>query len=115
MLDVLYLGSHNWISPAPIVPTPFSCFPSVQELLLILHRRVAYFEDSRFRHLSSLIFQAILVFVPGTLDSNCRHIFGDRNVGGCFLDTLEMVGFLPGLVVSCAFSPFYQFGIMAWN
>ena len=24
-------------------------------------------------------------------------------------------GGFPGLVGSCAFSPFYQFGIMAWN
>ena len=24
-------------------------------------------------------------------------------------------GVFPGLVGSCAFSPFYQFGIMAWN
>ena len=56
-----------------------------------------------------------LFFVPSMLDSSCRHIFGDKNVGGCFLDTLELGGFLPGMVVSYAFSPFYQFGIMAWN
>ena len=58
-----------------------------------------------------------------TLDSNCRYVFGDRNVGECFQDTLELGGgggggggalFL-GLVGSCALSPFYQFGIRAWN
>ena len=122
MLDALFLGNHNWILLAPIVSTPFSSFPSIQELLLILRRRVACFSYSFFRRcLSSPIFQVSLVFVPGTLDSSCRHISGDRNVGGCFLDTLEPGGggggggggVLLGLVVSCAFSPFYQFGIMA--
>ena len=99
MLDALFLGNHNCILLAPIVSTPFSCFA-----------------DSFFRRcLSSLIFQVNLVFVPGTLDSNCQHIFDNKNIGGCFLDTLELGGFLPGLIVSCAFSPFYQFGIMAWN
>ena len=95
MLDALYLGSHNWISPAPIVPTPFSCFPSVQELLLILRCRVACFADSLFRCLSSPIFQVSLIYVSGTLDSICRRMSGDRNVGGCFLDTLELGGVFP--------------------
>ena len=116
MLDALFLGNHNWILPAPIVFTPFSCFHFFQELMLILLYRVACFANSFFRScLSSLIFQVSLVVVPSTLDSSCRHISGDKNVGGCFLDTLELWGFLPGMVVSCAFSPFYQFGIMAWN
>ena len=124
MLDALFLGNHNWILPAPTVSTPFFCFPFVQELMLILLYRVACFADSFFRCcLSSLIFQvSLVVVVPGTLDSSCRHISGDKNVGGCFLDTLELGGgggggvggwgFLSGMVVSCAFSPFYQFGIM---
>ena len=72
--------------------TPFSCFPFVQELLLILHCSVACFTDTFFRHLSSPIFQVSLIFVLGTLDSSFRHVFDDRNVGGCFLDTLELRG-----------------------
>ena len=51
----------------------------------------------------------------GTLDSNCWHVSGNKIVGGCFHDTLEVGVIFPGLVGSCAFSPFYQFGIMAWN
>ena len=71
MLDALFLGNHNWILPAPIVSTPFSCFPSVKELLLILRRRVACFADSFFkRSLSSPIFQVNFIFVLGTLDSS---------------------------------------------
>ena len=115
MLDALFLGNHNWILPAPIMSTPFSCFPSVQELMLILPCRVTCFADSLFRRSSSLIFQVRLVFVPGTLDTSCRHVSGDGNVGGCFLDTLELGGFFPGLVGSCAFLPFCQFGITTWN
>ena len=117
MLDALYLGSHNWISPAPIVFTSFSCFPSTQELLLILRCRVAYFADCLFKRLFSHIFQVSLIFVPGMLDSSCRHVFDDRNVGGCFQDTLELRG---GGVVSwsgrfiCVLA-IYQFGIMVWN
>ena len=95
MLDVICLGSHNWISPAPIMSTPFSCFPSVQELLLILRRRVACFTNSLFRRLSSPIFQVSLIFFPGILNSSCRCVFGDRNVGGCFLDTFELRGVFP--------------------
>ena len=72
--------------------TPFSCFPFVQELLLILRRRVACFVDSFFRRLFSPIFQVTLIFVSGTLDSSCRRVFGDRNVGGCFLDMLKLGG-----------------------
>ena len=90
MLDALYLGSHNWISPAPIVSTPFSCFPSVQELLLIPRCKVACFADNLFKHLSSPIFQVSLVFVLGTLDSSCWHVSDDRNIGGCFLGMLEL-------------------------
>ena len=115
MLDVLYLGSHNWISPTPIVSTQFSCFSSIQELLLILRCRVACFADSHSRRFSSLIFQVSLVFVSGMLDSHCRHVSGNRNVGGCFLDMLELGVIFPGLVGACAFSSFYQFGIIAWN
>ena len=77
------------------MPTPFSCLSSIQELLLILRYRVACFANSLFRRLSSLIFQVNLVFVPSTLDSSCQHVFDDRNVGGCFLDTLELGGFFP--------------------
>ena len=83
--------------------------------MLILRCRVACFADSLFRHLSSPTFQVSLVFIPGTLDSSCRHVSRDTNVGECFFDTLGMGGFFLGLVGSCAFSPFYQFGIMAWN
>ena len=94
MLDALFLGNHNWILPAPIVSTPFSCFPSVQELLLILHRRVACFADSFFKCcLSSPIFQVNFIFVLGTLDSSCLRVFGGWNVGGCFLDMLGLGGF----------------------
>ena len=92
MLDGLYLGSHNWISPAPIVFTPFSCFPSAQELLLILCCRVACFLDCLSRRSFSPIFQVSLVFVLDTLDSSCQHVFGDRNVGGCFQVALELGG-----------------------
>ena len=114
MIDALFLGDHSWILPVPIVSTPFSCFPFVQELMLILRRRVMCFAYSIFKHLSSLIFQVSLVFVLGTLDSSFRHISDDKNVGGCFLNMLELGGGgLLGMVVSCAFSPFYQFGIMA--
>ena len=78
--------------------------------------RVVCFVNSLFRRLSSSIFQVSLVFVPGMLDSSCRHVSDDRNVGGCFLDTLELggggggggvFGGFPSLVGSCAFSPFY--------
>ena len=65
-------------------------FPYVQELLLLLRCRVACFTDSLFKRLSSPIYQVTLVFVSGTLDSSCRHVSGDRNVGGCFLNTLEL-------------------------
>ena len=95
MLDALYLGSHNWILLAPIVPITFFCFPSVQELLLILCCKVVCFVDSLFRHLSSLIFQVSLIFVLGRLDSSCRRVSSDKNVGGCFLDTLELEGVSP--------------------
>ena len=92
MLDALYLGSHNWISPAPIVFTPFSCFPFAQELLLILCYRVACFSDCLSRRSFSLIFQVSLIFVLDTLDSSFQHVFGDKNVGGCFQVTLELRG-----------------------
>ena len=92
MLDALYLGSHNWFSPSPIVSTPFPCFHFVQELLLILCCRVVCFTDSIFRRLSSPIFQVSLVFVLGMSDSNCRHVSDDMNVEGCFLDTLKLGG-----------------------
>ena len=117
MLDALYLGSHNWISHASIVSTPLSCFPFVQELLLILHCKVVCIVDSLFRRLSSPIFQVSLVFVPGTLNfsfrqQECRRVFsrhvgrgGGGGGGGGFL----------GPMGSCAFSPFYQFGMTAWN
>ena len=95
MLNALYLGSHNLISPVPIVSTPFSCFPSVQELLMILRCRVACFADSLFRRFSSPNFQVSLIFVLSMLDSSCRRVFGDKNVGGCFLDMLELGGVFP--------------------
>ena len=125
MLDALYLGSHNWISLAPIVSIPLYYFPPIQELLLILRRKVACFVDSLFRRLSSPIFQVSLVFIAGTLDSSCQHVSSDRNVGGCFFGHAKTGwggggggggggGFL-GPVGSCAFSPFYQFGITTWN
>ena len=72
--------------------TPFSYFLSNQELLLILRCKVACFVDSPLRRLSSLIFQVSLVFVPGTVDSSYQHVYGDRNIGGCFLDMLELGG-----------------------
>ena len=72
--------------------TPFSCFPFVQELLLILRCRVVCLADGLFRRLSSLNFQVSLIFVPGMSYSNCWHVSDDRNVGGCFLDTLELGG-----------------------
>ena len=106
MLDALLLGNHNWILPAPITSTPFSCFPSVQKLLLILCSRVTCFADSIFRHSSSPIFQVSLVFVPGTLGFGCRHVSGDGNVRGCFLDTLELRGFFLGLWVHVCSHPF---------
>ena len=60
------------------------------------------------------------------LDSSCRLVSGDRNVGGCFLDMLELMGGrgeggggggggFSSLVGSCVFSPFYQFGITPWK
>ena len=74
--------------------------------------------DCLSRRLFSLIFQVSLVFVLGTLDSsfrqqdrrrvfsgNARTEGGGGGGGGGF----------PGLVGSCTFSSFYQFGIMAWN
>ena len=92
MLDTLFLGNHNWILPAPIVSKPFSYFPSVQELLLILCRRVTCFTDSLFKRLSSPIFQVRFLFVSGTLDSSCRRVSGNKNVRGCFLDMLGLGG-----------------------
>ena len=115
MLDALFLGNHNWILLAPIVSTPFPYFLPVQELLLILRRRAVCFADNLFRRSSSPIFQVSLVYVPGTLDSSCRHVSDDENLGGCFLDTLELGVFSFGLVGSCAFSPFCQSGITVWN
>ena len=73
--------------------TPFSCFPYVQELLRILCCRVACFTDSLFRCSSFPTFQISLVYVPGTLDSSCQHVYDDGNVGGCFLGMLELGGF----------------------
>ena len=72
------------------------------------------FADCLSKRLFSLIFQ--VVFVLGMLDSNCWHVSSDRILGRCFQDTLELGGgvgwgFL-GLVGSCVFSPFYQFGII---
>ena len=71
--------------------TPFSSFPSIQELLLILRCRVVCFMDSLFKRFSSPIFQVSLV-VLDTLDSSCQHVSGYMNVGGCFLDKLELGG-----------------------
>ena len=90
MLDALYLGSHNWISPAPIVYTPFPYFSPFQDFLLILRCRVACFSDSLFRCLSSPIFQVSLIFIASTLDSSCWYVSGNRNVGGCFPDMLVL-------------------------
>ena len=92
MLDALFLGNHNWILPSPIVSTPLSCFLSVQELLLIFRHRVACFADSFFRRLFSLVFEVSLIFVSGTIDSSCRRVFDDRNLGWCFLDMLGLGG-----------------------
>ena len=75
--------------------TPFSCFPFALELLLILRCRVACFADCLSRRLFSPIFQVSLVFVLGTLNSSCRHVFGDRIIRGCFQDTLELGGVFP--------------------
>ena len=47
-------------------------------------------------HFSSIHFSLLLgkpFFVPGMLDSNCRHVSGDGNVGGCFLGMLKLGGF----------------------
>ena len=93
VLDALLLGNHNWILPAPIVSTQFSCVPSVQELLLILRCRVACFAYIFFKRcFSSHIFQVSFIFVSCTLDSTCRRVSGDRNVGGCFLNSLGLGG-----------------------
>ena len=92
MLDALYIGSHNWIAPVRIVSTPFSYFLSIQELLLILHCKVACFADSPFKRLSSPIFQVSLVFISGTVYSSYQHVYGGRNIGGCFLNMLELGG-----------------------
>ena len=59
---------------------------------MILRCRVACFADCLSRRLFSLIFQVSLVVVPGMLDSSCWHVFGDRNIGGCFQDKLELGG-----------------------
>ena len=48
--------------------------------------------DCLSRCLFSPIFQVSLVFVLGRLDSSCRHVSGDKIVGGCFQDMLELGG-----------------------
>ena len=96
MLEALFLGINNWILPTPIVSIPFSCFPSIQDLLRILRCRVVCFADSLFRRSFSPTFQVSLVFDSGTLDSSFRHVFDGENVGGCFLGTLELGGFSLG-------------------
>ena len=60
--------------------------------MLILRCSVAYFVDCLSRRLFSLIFQVSLVFVLGMLYSSCRHVLGNRIIGGCFQDTLELGG-----------------------
>ena len=59
----------------------------------VLRCKVACFADSLFKCSSSPTFQVSLVYVRGTLDSSCRHVYGDMNVGGCFLGMLELGGF----------------------
>ena len=88
--------------------TPFLSSPFVQEFLLIHRRGVASFEDSFFKRLSSPISQVSLTFVLGRLESSRRHVFGDRNLGGCVLDMLGLGGGFPFFLVgSFAFLPFY--------
>ena len=70
--------------------TPFSYLSSVQELPRILRCGVACVANSLFRRSFFPTFQVSLVFVPGTLDSNCWHVSGDVNVGGCFLGMIEL-------------------------
>ena len=108
------LGNNKWILPASIVSSPFSCFSYVQELLWIFCCGVPCFVDSFFGRLFLPTFQVSPVLVPSKLGSSRRHMFSDVNVEGCFLGMLEL-GVFPGLVGSYAFSPFYQFGITAWN
>ena len=76
--------------------TPFSIFSFVQELPRILCCRVMCFADSCFRRLFFPTFQVSPVFVPRTLDSHCRHVSGDMNVGRCFLGMLKL-GVFPWL------------------
>ena len=58
--------------------------------MLISSCRVTCFPDCLSRCLFSPIFQVSLVFVSGTLDFSCRHVSGNKNVGGCFQDTLKL-------------------------
>ena len=58
--------------------------------MLILQCNVACFAICLSRRLFSPIFKVSLVFVMGTLDSSCRHVFDDKIVGGCFLGMLEL-------------------------
>ena len=79
--------------------TPFSCFPFVQEFLLIRRRGVACFEDSFFKCLSSPISQESLTFVLGRLESSRRRVSDDRNLRGRDLDMLGLGGGFPFLLV----------------
>ena len=57
-------------------------------------------------------YQVSPILVLSTLGSSHWHMSGD--IEGCFLGMLEP-GVFSGLVGSCVFSPFYRFGITAWN
>ena len=94
-------------------------------MLILRHRVTCFtcFADSFSRRLFSPNFQVSLIFVSGMLESSCGRVSGNRNIGGCVLDLLGLGGgflfffsfFFSGLVGSCAFLPFYQSGITAWN
>ena len=93
--------------------TPFPCFSSIQELLWILRCGVACFVDSLFRCSFLPTFQVSSIFVPGMSDFSCRHVFGDVNVGGCFLGKLEL-GVFPwpgGFVCILSLLPVWYYGI----
>ena len=60
-----------------------------------------------------LTFQVSPVFVPGTLDSSCRHVSNDLNIEGCFLSMLEL-GVFPwpgGFVCVLALLPVWYYGM----
>ena len=75
-----------------------------------------WFENLLSKHLFSPIFQVhpFSLFVLGMLDSSCWHVSGDRIVEGCFKGMLDLGGFFPGLIGSCAFCllPVWYYGMV---